>query len=203
MAPLIEVSGSRSSGSGDGGGGGGSGSGALAGAAASASGFGSARTPAATSDAAEPSQSLAVVAALNAAVAGAAGLLTGAAGLSGGGMLSAALLDFRVHPQVAAATAALLVLAGSGAATSGYALGRRLVGPYAAALAACAAAGSAAGALWVGGAVRRSGRASRAQLGAAAALALGTLLTAALGAWDVAGELRRRSTAGGFAPICR
>jgi hypothetical protein len=49
-----------------------------------------------------PPASLSVVAALSAAVAGAAGLLAGTAGLGGGSMLGSALLDFRVHPQVGA-----------------------------------------------------------------------------------------------------
>lgn len=48
----------------------------------------------------ETPPSLSVVAALSAAVAGAAGLLAGTAGLGGGHMLGSVMLDFRVHPQV-------------------------------------------------------------------------------------------------------
>jgi uncharacterized membrane protein YfcA len=96
----------------------------------------------------------------------------------------------------------VLLFISSSAATLSYVMEGRLIFSYAAAFAACAAAGSAVGMLAVAGAVRRAARPSLFVLALAAAVGVGAALVAGLGGWDVANQIRRHAASGGFASIC-
>lgn len=105
--------------------------------------------------------------------------------------------------QVATATTTVLLFISSTAATLSYIMERRLITSYAVAFAACSALGSLIGVFFIAGAVRRSGRGSVVTLLLAAAVGCGALLTAGLGGWDVAEEIKRHGAFGGFEYICR
>jgi hypothetical protein len=96
----------------------------------------------------------------------------------------------------------VLLFVSSSAATLSYIMEGRLISSYAAAFAACAAAGSSAGFLAIAAEVQRSRRPSAFVLALAAAVGAGALLTAGLGGWDVANQVRRHAASGGFASIC-
>eukprot|EP00775_Hariotina_reticulata_P000759 gene759-1066_t len=82
-------------------------------------------------DDAEAHGGLVRVAAAAVAVAGAAGVIAGVCGVAVGVLLTPVLLEFRVHPQAAAATAALLVFLSSTSATLTLIMQGRLIGSYA------------------------------------------------------------------------
>lgn len=94
------------------------------------------------------------VAAAAAPVAAAAGIASGVCGVAGGALLTPILLDFRIHPQVAAATSLLLVFMSSSGAVLSYVMQGRLVLDYAMLFFAVAVLGACVGVTLVGALVR-------------------------------------------------
>lgn len=107
-----------------------------------------------------------------------------------------------MHPQVAAATGAVMVLFSSSAAVFQFALPGRLNPGYAGLFAATSIAGSLLGILLVARFVRRTGRTSIIVLILGAVIALGGLVAGVFGAIDAADRFRS-GTGTSFTDLCQ
>ena len=128
----------------------------------------------------------------------AAGML----GIGGGMIVGPLLLELGVHPAAASATSALMVLFSASSAVVSFAAAGRLPGACAALLAPACLAAAAAGSLVIGGAVRRSGRASALVLILAGVIGLGAAATVAFAGRHAVGALARGGALWGGTGFC-
>lgn len=106
-----------------------------------------------------------------------AGAVAGLLGLGGGMLFTPLLLEYGISPQVATATANLLILFSSSSATLAWGMGDMLNYQYAAVYFSVCVVGAFTGLYVIGGYVKRSGRNSALVLLLAGIMAGGALLT--------------------------